>query len=123
MQILQLCLTRMKGSLHSRYTIDVSMNLPSCSLPPHLFTGSAAGPPAKDPDLNVIDHVWGLMVGNMAEDLRHAPGRLSADQLWERVSHEWERLRRRPGYFANLAASMSRRLRDVVAAEGGYTRY
>ena len=63
------------------------------------------------------------MVGNMAEDLRHAPGRLSADQLWERVSHEWERLRSRPGYFANLAASMPRRLRDVVAAEGGYTRY
>ena len=63
------------------------------------------------------------MVSNMAEDMRHAPGRLNADQLWERVSREWERLRQRPGYFSNLAASMPRRLHDVVAAEGGYTKY
>ncbi|XP_043230076.1 proline-rich receptor-like protein kinase PERK9 [Amphibalanus amphitrite] len=58
----------------------------------------------------------------MAEELRHSARRLNADELWHCIQRKFEALRRRPGYFTRLADSMTRRLREVIDAEGSWTR-
>ena len=79
--------------------------------------------PPKSPDLNPIENVWGLMVDEMAEELRHSARRLNAHDLWRNIQRKFEALRNRPGYFTRLADSMTSRLREVIDAEGSWTQY
>ena len=61
------------------------------------------------PDLNPIENVWSLMVHELEEELRLPARQLNQDELWAAVLAKWEELRRRPGYFRSLVASMRQR--------------
>ena len=75
----------------------------------------------KSPDLNLIENVWGVMASELGEEgnLRG----LTSDQLWSRVASKWDELRSRPRFFSSLAASMPRRLEEVINARGAATGY
>ena len=103
----------MKASLNSGYMIDVSMNLPKLFAATPPVRSSSRWPTRLRELLKTREASWSVTW----------PRTCGTHQLWERVSRGWERLRQRPGYLANLAASMPRRLREVVAAEDGYTKH
>ena len=73
------------------------------------------------PDLNPIENVWSLMVHELEEELRQPARQLNQDELWAAVLAKWEELRRRPGYFRSLVASMRRRLEQCSEAAGRHT--
>ncbi|KAM7302130.1 putative transposable element tc1 transposase [Ixodes scapularis] len=54
---------------------------------------------------------------------RHPLHRASADELWEAVRGEWERLRGEPGFVDVLYDSLPNRMRAVVVGQGRMTRY
>lgn len=72
--------------------------------------------PSKSPDLNPIEHVWDYIGRRVAaqspENLRH---------LTQLILAEWENM---PQEFVdNLISSVPRRIRAVIEAHGGSTRY
>lgn len=74
--------------------------------------------PAKSPDLNPIENIWGIMVRRRRSgEVRTVPA------LRELVHQTWERLRTRPQLVANCVNSMPTRLRKVIAANGYWTKY
>lgn len=75
--------------------------------------------PAKSPDLNPIENVWGFVVKKMNQrDFRPA----NREQLWEAIQTAWEELEN--GYdMRHLIMSMPRRLESVVAANGSAIKY
>ncbi|KAI3363779.1 hypothetical protein L3Q82_001208 [Scortum barcoo] len=74
--------------------------------------------PARSPDLNPIEHIWGIMSRSIHQ--RHvAPQTVQelADalvQVWEEIPQETIR---------HLIRSMPRRCREVIQARGGHTHY
>ena len=70
------------------------------------------------PDLNPIENVWSLMIHELEEELRQPARQLNQDELWAAVLAKWEELRRRPGYFRSLVASMRQRLEAVLRGSG-----
>lgn len=74
--------------------------------------------PAQSPDLNPIEHLWGFLKRAIADYDYPAE---SIYQLWERVEREWARIP--PQICAALVNSMPRRIRAVIKAKGGYTKY
>ena len=74
--------------------------------------------PARSPDLNPIENLWGLMVN----EWDHANER-TKDALERHALTVWEGLRRRPNICNSLVRSMPRRIEACVEAEGKYTKY
>ena len=74
--------------------------------------------PAKSPDMNVIEHVWAILVKRVYHNYRQFESR--AD-LKEALTYEWEKLEM--DTIRNLISSMPRRLADCVLKRGGTTRY
>lgn len=76
--------------------------------------------PAKSPDLNPIENIWGLMVKKISK-LNVRPR--NADVLWEVIENAWEGLSENEDLVHNLVHSMPRRLNEVIARNGAMTKY
>ena len=74
--------------------------------------------PAQSPDLNPIEHLWGHLKRRLEEYENPPKGIL---ELWERVEKEWEDILVET--CQNLIESMPRRMRAVIRAHGGHTKY
>lgn len=57
--------------------------------------------PAKYPDMNVIENVWGIMVQEWDRQIPR-----TREALAQYVFKKWENLCARPAFFQNLAQSM-----------------
>lgn len=74
--------------------------------------------PALSPDLNPIEHLWDEL-GRAVR--RRDPQPTNLHQLRQILVEEWNAIPQ--NRLAQLVDSMPRRLADVIAARGGYTRY
>lgn len=70
--------------------------------------------------MNIIEHIWGLMKRNLAKQSLHSA---RADDLWNAVEAEWNRLRGRTDIVEALFQSLPSRIACVLRAHGGMTRY
>lgn len=73
--------------------------------------------PARSPDLNPIENLWGLMVQRWEPRDERRPELLSSHCM-----EVWENLRGTE-ICANLVGSMRRRLLDCIENNGGHTKY
>lgn len=76
--------------------------------------------PARSPDLNVIENIWGLMKRRMSA--RRSPFR-NGDALWTAIEAEWNDLRQDPHLVESLYSSLPKRMEAVIAANGEAIRY
>lgn len=76
--------------------------------------------PPKGADMNPIENIWAEMV-RIIKEKGSAPS--SRRQLSDAIQDAWDELLECPRYVARVVGSMPNRLRAVVDAEGGYTRY
>ncbi len=74
--------------------------------------------PAKSPDLNPIEHLWDHLKRQLAKYPREASG---VHELWECVQKEWNAIPK--DVCVKLIESMPQRVKAVIKAKGGYTRY
>ncbi|KAE8179347.1 hypothetical protein CF328_g9509 [Tilletia controversa] len=74
--------------------------------------------PANSPDLNPIEHLWNTLKRRLHTYSTQPKG---AQELWERVQVEWERLP--TDTCKGLIESMPRRCAAVIRAKGGNTKY
>ncbi len=75
--------------------------------------------PAFSPDLNPIETVWNWMK-NFIEN-KYPEEDCSYDQLREAVKEAWESITE--DQLRSLLATMNQRCEDVIAAEGGHTKW
>lgn len=74
--------------------------------------------PSKSPDLNPIEHVWDHIKWRLNSRPQIAN---STQQLENWISEEWRQMSQE--FINNLIDSMPRRVRSVIEARGGHTRY
>lgn len=74
--------------------------------------------PPRSPDLNPIEHVWDHLKRRVRS---RNPSPSSLEELETAVLEEWDNIPQ--DFIENLFKSMERRLRDVIRARGGNTRY
>jgi transposase len=74
--------------------------------------------PAQSPDLNPIEHLWVYIKRRLNEYPNPPEGIL---ELWERIQVEWEKIP--VDYCQKLISSMPRRIKAVLRAKGGHTKY
>jgi transposase len=74
--------------------------------------------PAQSPDLNPIEQLWTYIKRRLA-DYETPPSGII--ELWERVETEWNKIE--PNVCQDLIESMPRRIKAVIEAKGGYTKY
>ena len=74
--------------------------------------------PAVSPDLNPIEHLW----DHMKRVLRTTePKPRSSDELWAVLLDIWNGINERT--IESLTSSMRKRVKCVIDAQGGHTRY
>lgn len=73
--------------------------------------------PAKSPDLNPIENLWGLMVQRW-----DARNERQQEVLTEHCGQVWDSIRG-TDFCESLVSSMRNRLLSVIAQNGGYTKY
>ena len=71
--------------------------------------------PPNSPDLNPIEHIWGILKVRMAKKKGHK------SLSFEMVEREWQSIAAKE--VKKLVESMPRRLRAVIRARGGNTKY
>jgi hypothetical protein len=74
--------------------------------------------PVNSPDLNPIEHDWDFLAKRVR---RRQPRPETLNGLRVPLQEEWAQIPQ--DYIANLIQSMPNRLRDVIRARGGNTRY
>lgn len=74
--------------------------------------------PAKSPDLNVIENVWGWLAMDVYGGNRQFD---SLSELKEAIAYAWEKMT--PERMHNLFDSMLRRIADIIRNHGAATRY
>lgn len=74
--------------------------------------------PSRSPDLNPIEHVWDA-IGRRINSRPQPPNSLRELEAWVQV--EWQSLPQ--NYVDSLIDSVPRRIRAVIEANGGHTRY
>ena len=74
--------------------------------------------PEQSPDLNPIENLWQHFKKKL-----NSYERLAKDiqELWERTEAEWEKIKVEE--CQNIIESMPRRLKVMIQAEGGHTKY
>lgn len=76
------------------------------------------GWPAQSPDLNPIEHLWGIVKAALMK-YEHPPK--GSHELWDRLEVEWNKI---PVEMCQrLIESMPRRLQACIKAKGGHTKY
>lgn len=76
--------------------------------------------PPRGADLNPIENLWGLIKRRLAAQT----GRITnTDDLWRSIEEAWGALRAETGTVRSLYASMLRRIAEVIAYEGHYTKH
>ena len=74
--------------------------------------------PAQSPDLNPIEHIW----NDVDRRLRKLPGKISSkEDLWDKLQDAWNDLKEDD--CRKLIKTMPERVRDIIKAKGGYTRW
>ncbi len=74
--------------------------------------------PAQSPDLNPIECLW----VDLKKALKKYPTPpKGVHELWERVVEEWNKIP--PETCQNLIESMPKRIKAVIKAKGGHTKY
>ncbi|KAH7933766.1 hypothetical protein HPB49_016967 [Dermacentor silvarum] len=68
--------------------------------------------PARSPDLNIIENVWGLMKKKLSR--RTGLTTATAEELWAAIQEEWERIRQLPHYVDSLYDSPPRTIASVT---------
>jgi hypothetical protein len=74
--------------------------------------------PAQSPDLNPIEHLWDHLKRQLNKYPKPPSG---CHELWERVAEEWNNIP--PETCQGLIESMPRRIKAVLSAKGGHTKY
>lgn len=74
--------------------------------------------PAQSPDLNPIEHLWQHLQKQLAG---HPTPPSGMEELWERIQEEWFKIPE--SYCQELVESIPRRVKAVIRANGGYTKY
>lgn len=74
--------------------------------------------PAQSPDLNPIEHLWGVLKRKLAT---YKTPPTSMEELWTRVQKEWEAISAEE--CQKLVETMPNRVAAVLKAKGGYTKY
>ncbi|GFU83834.1 transposable element Tcb1 transposase [Trichonephila clavipes] len=74
--------------------------------------------PAFSPDMSPIEHVWDIVGGRLARDLRPV---VSINEFWLRIQTIWNTLPQAD--IQNLFNSMPRRVAALIAVRGGHTKY
>ena len=74
--------------------------------------------PPQSPDLNPIEHLWGYLKRKLAAYPKPPGG---VEELWERIQVEWEAIPVEE--CRKLIRSMPDRVKAVLRAKGGYTKY
>ena len=74
--------------------------------------------PAQSPDLNPIEHLWGILKRKIYEHEYPAEG---VDEIWERAAAAWAKITIEE--VQSLIRSMPRRIEAVIKAKGGHTKY
>ena len=72
--------------------------------------------PPQSPDVNPIEHLWEHL---KREKVKHAI--TSKDNLWEILSDRWNN--NKAPVLQALVKSMPRRVKAVLKAKGGHTKY
>ena len=73
--------------------------------------------PSQSPDLNPIEHLWTVIKNSV----RASEPLTSVEHLWERLERVWWSIE--PDQCRRLVQSMPDRIRAVIKARGGYTRF
>ena len=74
--------------------------------------------PPQSPDLNPIEHLWTHLKRRLGEYPTPPEG---VEELWERVQSEWAKIP--VEVVLNLIDSMPARIKAVIKARGGHTRF
>ena len=74
--------------------------------------------PAQSPDLNPIEHLWCHIKHKL---LQYEVPPKGVHELWDRVVKEWNEIP--PEVCQKLIESMPRRIKAVIKAKGGHTKY
>ena len=74
--------------------------------------------PAQSPDLNPIEHVWSELKRRLG---RHPEAPKGMFELWSRAQVEWKNITLE--YCQKLIESMPCRVKAVLRAKGGHTKY
>ena len=74
--------------------------------------------PAQSPDLNPIEHLWGILKEKLRKYSTPAKG---VHELWERTKYEWDQITIEE--CRKLIESLPKRCRAVIKAKGGPTKY
>jgi hypothetical protein len=76
--------------------------------------------PPKSPDLNPIENIWGVISRHVFEGMQTYN---SKQTLLEAVKAAWNEVTSNHSFRQNLVDSMTRRLKAVVRAKGGPTKW
>jgi hypothetical protein len=74
--------------------------------------------PAQSPDLNPIENLWSYLKKELCKFEQPASG---VHELWSRTQEIWDKIS--VELCHNLIASMPRRIKAVIKAKGGHTKY
>ena len=74
--------------------------------------------PTQSPYLNTIEHLWDYLKRKLAEYNEPPQGMI---ELWERVEVEWEKIPQ--DICTKLIDTMPKRIKAVIKAKWGYTKY
>lgn len=74
--------------------------------------------PSQSPDLNPIEHLW----NEVDRRLRQLPGEISSmDDLWSKIQLVWNQID--TDFCIKLIDTMPQRIKDILRANGGYTKW
>lgn len=77
--------------------------------------------PARSPDLNPIENVWGMMIRELNKLYDEQGEPRTGDQLWEMVQKVWNEITVQK--INSLYESMPDRIQAVINAREGRTKY
>ena len=74
--------------------------------------------PSQSPDLNPIEHLW----NEIDRRLRRLPDNItSAEDIWNKIQLIWSQMD--TDFCLKLIDTMPQRIKDVLKANGGYTKW